>query len=43
VVLERKEDPDLIAGVVTRIGDQTVDGSLRGRLDAIERQLLASN
>ena len=43
VVLERKEDPGLIAGVVTRIGDQTVDGSLRGRLDAIERQLLASN
>lgn len=43
VVLERKEDPSLIAGVVTRIGDQTVDGSLRGRLDAIERQLLASN
>jgi F-type H+-transporting ATPase subunit delta len=42
VIIDRKEDPSLLAGVVTRIGDQTVDGSLRGRLDAIERQLLAS-
>jgi len=43
VVLERKEDPALIAGVVTRIGDKTLDGSIRGRLEAIERQLLATN
>jgi F-type H+-transporting ATPase subunit delta len=43
VIIDKKEDPALLAGVVTRIGDQTIDGSLRGRLDAIERQLLASN
>jgi F-type H+-transporting ATPase subunit delta len=43
VVVERKQDPTLLAGVITRIGDQTVDGSLRGRLATIERQLLASN
>lgn len=42
IILERKEDPSLIAGVVTRIGDHTVDGSVRGRLGAIERKLLAS-
>ena len=42
VVLERREDPSLIAGAVTRIGDHTIDGSLKGRLAALERQLLAS-
>lgn len=42
VVLERREDPSLLAGVVTRIGDHTIDGSVRGRLAALEHQLLAS-
>lgn len=42
VLLERKQDPSLIAGVITRIGDHTIDGSLKGRLAALERQLLAS-
>lgn len=40
VVLERLEDPTLIAGFVTRIGDNTIDGSVRGRLNEIERQLV---
>jgi F-type H+-transporting ATPase subunit delta len=39
IVLERREDPSLIAGFVTRIGDNTIDGSIRGRLVEIERQL----
>jgi F-type H+-transporting ATPase subunit delta len=43
IILERRQDPSLIAGVVTRIGDHTIDGSLKGRLAALERQLLASN
>ncbi|HEX3597202.1 MAG TPA: ATP synthase F1 subunit delta [Polyangiaceae bacterium] len=43
ILLERRQDPTLIAGVVTRIGDHTIDGSLKGRLAALERQLLASN
>lgn len=43
IVLERREDPSLIAGVVTRIGDKTVDGSLRGRLEYIERQLVSAS
>lgn len=42
VVLERRVDPSLIAGLVTRIGDKTIDGSLLGRLDALERRLLQS-
>src|ERR1700742_831031 len=37
VVLDRREDPALLAGVVTRIGDNTIDGSIRGRLDQLER------
>ncbi|MBK7584377.1 MAG: ATP synthase F1 subunit delta [Myxococcales bacterium] len=40
VVVEREQDPSLIAGVVTKIGDNTIDGSLKGRLRAIERSLL---
>ena len=43
ILLERRQDPTLIGGVVTRIGDHTIDGSLKGRLAALERQLLASN
>jgi F-type H+-transporting ATPase subunit delta len=41
VVLERRQDPSLIAGVVTRIGDNTIDGSLKGRLEELGRRLLA--
>ena len=40
IVLEKSQDPSLIAGVVTRIGDNTIDGSLKGRLDELERRLL---
>lgn len=40
VVIEREQDPSLIAGVVTKIGDNTIDGSLKGRLQALERTLL---
>lgn len=41
VVLERKQDPSLIAGVVTRIGDNTIDGSLKGRLHDLQQKMLA--
>jgi F-type H+-transporting ATPase subunit delta len=41
VALDRKQDPSLIAGIVTRIGDNTIDGSVKGRLAEIERQLAA--
>ena len=42
IILDRQHDPSLIAGVVTRIGDKTIDGSLKGRLAELESQLLAS-
>ena len=40
VVLTRSEDPSLIAGAITQIGDSIIDGSLRGRLDVAEAQLV---
>ena len=42
IVIERREDPSLIGGVVTRIGDNTIDGSVRGQLAEIERSIRAS-
>lgn len=32
VAIEKKTDPSLIAGVVTRVGDKVFDGSIRSRL-----------
>jgi F-type H+-transporting ATPase subunit delta len=42
VIIEHEEDPGLIGGIVTRIGDNTFDGSIRGRLEELERKLLAT-
>lgn len=42
IVLERRTDSSLIAGLVTKIGDHVIDGSLRGRFEALERQLTES-
>ncbi len=38
--LEVKVDPTLIGGVVLRLGDQVIDGSLKGRLKALEKTLM---
>ena len=40
VTLDKREDPSIIAGVVTRIGDTIVDGSLRTRLQQMKHTLL---
>jgi F-type H+-transporting ATPase subunit delta len=39
VVVDRRTDPTLIAGVVTRIGDRIFDGSLRTRLQTLRDAL----
>jgi F-type H+-transporting ATPase subunit delta len=39
VVIDFHEDPELIAGVVTRIGDRVIDGSVRGKLDELAESL----
>ena len=43
VVLVRREDPSLIAGVVTRVGDRIFDGSLKNQLKELEDELLGRN
>ena len=40
VVIDRRTDASLIAGVVTRIGDRILDGSLRTRLQSIREAML---
>lgn len=35
-------DPSLIGGLIVRVGDQVLDNSLRTRLSAIQRNMLAS-
>jgi F-type H+-transporting ATPase subunit delta len=42
IIAELEEDPTLIGGVVVQIGDNTWDGSIKGRLEELERKLLAS-
>ncbi len=39
--LEEREDKSLIGGYVLKIGDQVIDGSLKGRLQTIEKSLLS--
>lgn len=42
VVLVKNEDPSLIGGVVTRVGDQVFDGSLSNQLSQLRETLLAN-
>jgi F-type H+-transporting ATPase subunit delta len=39
VVLETGVDADLLGGVVVRVGDRLIDGSVRGRLERLRNQL----
>ncbi len=40
VIISHKQDKSLIGGVVTKIGDQVIDGSVRARLDTFRESLL---
>ncbi len=40
IVVDRKVDPALIGGVVTRIGDRILDGSVRTRLQSLRDALI---
>ena len=39
VSVTKRVDPSLLGGVVTRIGDQVIDGSLKNRLDELKHEL----
>lgn len=41
VIVEHEEDPELLGGIVARIGDRTIDGSIQGRLEELRRKLTA--
>ncbi len=43
VVVDRRTDPALIAGVVTRIGDRIFDGSLRTRLQSMRDAMMPTS
>ena len=39
VEIEEHVDPEIIGGVVARVGDQLIDASVRGRLETLRRRL----
>ena len=41
VELTVQVDPSLLGGVVVRVGDQLIDGSVRGRLERLRHQLVS--
>jgi F-type H+-transporting ATPase subunit delta len=43
VDLETSVDPDLLGGLVVRVGDRLIDGSVRGRLERLRNQLAAGS
>lgn len=42
ILLRTKVDPTILGGVVARVGDQIIDGSIQQRLQLLRRQLLNS-
>jgi len=41
ILLRTRVDPRILGGVVARVGDQVIDGSVQQRLQALRRQLLS--
>lgn len=41
ILLQKRVDPAILGGVVARVGDEIVDGSVRNRLHNLQQQLLA--
>lgn len=43
VTLENKVDPEIIGGVILKVGDCVIDGSVKNRLKKIRAQLISKN
>jgi F-type H+-transporting ATPase subunit delta len=43
IILHTRTDPSILGGIVARVGDQVIDGSVRYRLHALQQQLLAGS
>jgi len=41
VILEKKEDPSIVGGLITQLGDTVYDGSVRTQLQQLREQLLS--
>jgi F-type H+-transporting ATPase subunit delta len=42
ILVKTKVQPEILGGVIARVGDRIIDGSIRYRLSALRQQLLAS-
>lgn len=40
ILMQTKVEPDILGGVIARVGDQIIDGSVQYRLTALQQQLL---
>ena len=40
ILLQTKVNPEILGGVIARVGDQVIDGSVQQRLQVLKRQLL---
>ena len=40
IITQARVQPDILGGVIARVGDQVIDGSIRTRLAALRQQLL---
>jgi F-type H+-transporting ATPase subunit delta len=40
IIMGTRVDPGILGGVIARVGDQLIDGSVRYRLQALQRELL---
>ena len=40
IIMHTRVDPSIMGGVVARVGDEVIDGSIRHRLTALQQQLL---
>lgn len=40
IIMHTRIDPSILGGIVARVGDQVIDGSVRYRLSALKQQLL---
>ncbi len=41
IIMRTRVNPSILGGLVVRVGDQVIDGSIRYRLHALQQQLLA--
>ena len=39
IVINVEDDPEIIGGMIIRLGDQVIDGSIRTRLDVLKHKL----